>query len=46
VPFDLCRKSDGPITFDSRSGAGFFDAGSFGLLISPPAYRVLSGGRS
>jgi len=46
VPFDLCRKSGGPIAFDLRSGAGFFDAGSFGLLLSPPAYRLLSGRRS
>ena len=32
MPFDLCRKSGGPITFDSRSGAGFFNAGSFRLV--------------
>ena len=32
MPFDLCRKSGGPIAFDSRSGAGFFDAGSFRLV--------------
>jgi len=32
VPFDLCRESGGPIAFDSRSGAGFLDAGSFRLV--------------
>ena len=29
MPFDLCWESGGPIAFDSRSGASFFDAGSF-----------------
>jgi len=46
VPFALCRKSGGPVAFDSRSGAFFFTLVLLGLLMSPPAYRMLSGGRS
>jgi len=32
VPFDLCRESGGPIAFDSRSRASFFDACSLRLF--------------
>jgi len=32
VPFDFCRESGGPIAFDSRSGASFFDACSLRLF--------------
>jgi hypothetical protein len=32
APFDLCPESGGPIAFDSRSGADFFDACSLRLF--------------